>query len=229
MGLERESAKLGVGYRHLQLYAGGRKTWRHEPNCDLASVERTVLSVYEREGWYGHECEGLLMLSLIKAASFPILPDDLNSAYIESLYDCGFYGDSRGQIQITNPTDMLECVRNATPQQIATNLGFRTIASPFTAAGNTNYIGKALGLFYALGSERLYAIASVFAEAPYDMRAGWPDLTLWRDGTIVFREVKAPGDRLHASQKRLISKLLIPLGYDVEIVQVSEIPSIIEV
>lgn len=223
MGIQRESAKLGVGYRHLQLYADGRKKWSHQPNGDLASVEQTVLSVYEREGWYGHECEGLLMLSLIKAASFKILPDDLNSAYIESIYHWGFYYDSQGQKQITKPTDMLECVRNADPQQIATNLGFRTIASPYTTAGNTNYIGKALGLFYALGNERLYAIVSVFAEAPYDLRAGWPDLTLWRGETVVFREVKAPGDGLHASQKRLISKLLIPLGYDIEIVQVSEI------
>jgi hypothetical protein len=56
-----------------------------------------------------------------------------------------------------------------------------------------------LGLFRVLGRERLYAIASIFAQDPYRFRAGWPDLTLWQGEEIRFAEVKAIGDRLRSS------------------------------
>ncbi len=41
--------------------------------------------------------------------------------------------------------------------------------------------------------------ASVFAIAPYELSAAWPDLTLWRDGKVRFVEVKSACDQLHAS------------------------------
>ncbi len=218
------AVKLSVGNRQLQLYSGGPKLWRYEPNGVFASIEQTVLSVYEREGWSGHDGLGFLMLSLIKAASFKLLPDELNSTFIESLYHWGFYYDDQGQQKTTSVTDMLECVRNATAHQIATNFavmtvtGFGTPMSPMTVANNTE---KALGLFKSLGAERLHSIATVFSEAPYDLRSGWPSLTLWHENTVAFRLVKSPGNTLTATQRRLISTLLTPLGYDVEIVKVT--------
>jgi len=223
------AAKLCVVNRTLQLYSGGPKLWRYEPNGVFASIERTVLSVYEREGWSGHDGLGFLMLSLIKAASFKLLPDELNSTFIESLYHWGFYYDDNGQQQTTSVPDMLECVCNATAHQIAKNFsvmtvtGFGTRMSPQTVANNTE---KALGLFKSLGAERLHSIATVFSEAPYDLRSGWPSLTLWHQNTVAFRLVKSPGNTLTATQKRLISKLLLPLGFDVEIVKVAHASAI---
>ena len=70
------------------------------------------------------------------------------------------------------------------------------------------------GLFTALGAERLGDIAEIFAQCSYDLRAGWPDLTLWREGQVRFVEVKSPSDQTHASQALLISKILVPLGFD---------------
>ncbi len=77
-----------------------------------------------------------------------------------------------------------------------------------------------LELFEHLGRERLHDIAEVFSRDPYEYRKGWPDLTLWRDGEVVFKEVKAPGDQLHASQRKTIRDVLVPLGYSVTIVDV---------
>lgn len=77
-----------------------------------------------------------------------------------------------------------------------------------------------LELFDHLGVDRLHAIAERFATASYDLRAGWPDLTLWRDGEVRFVEVKAPGDSTHASQARLTSNLLVPLGFRVGLAEV---------
>ena len=79
------------------------------------------------------------------------------------------------------------------------------------------------GLFDALGPDRLAEIAAVFATTPYDLRAGWPDPTLWQGGKVKFVEVKGPSDSFHASQARLISKLLLPLGFDVGLAEVRKI------
>lgn len=76
------------------------------------------------------------------------------------------------------------------------------------------------GLFGVLGADRLAAIASSFATAPYDLRAGWPDLTLWRDGEVRFAEIKSPAEQMHASQFRLITTVLLPLGFYVALVEV---------
>ncbi len=63
-------------------------------------------------------------------------------------------------------------------------------------------------------------IAKAFGADPYEYRKGWPDLTLWKNGEVIFREIKAPGDRLHKSQKTLIADILLPLNFDVSIVDV---------
>jgi hypothetical protein len=78
------------------------------------------------------------------------------------------------------------------------------------------------GLFEHLGTDRLADVAALFARAPYDYRAGWPDLTLWRDGEVRFVEVKSPSDQLHASQSRLISAILVPLGHRTGIAEVRQ-------
>ncbi|MHA1528005.1 MAG: VRR-NUC domain-containing protein [Alphaproteobacteria bacterium] len=76
------------------------------------------------------------------------------------------------------------------------------------------------GLFQVLGPDVLSKITEIFATDPYEYRKGWPDLTLWKGEKVVFKEVKAPGDRLHKSQRKTISEVLIPLGFEVTIVDV---------
>jgi hypothetical protein len=78
-----------------------------------------------------------------------------------------------------------------------------------------------LELHEVLGNQRLYEIASRFGQDPYTYRAGWPDLTIWRNGEVRFVEVKGPGDRVHASQRRLLSGVLQPLGLSVTLLEVS--------
>lgn len=81
------------------------------------------------------------------------------------------------------------------------------------------------GLFKVLGRDRLAAIATIFATAPYDLRAGWPDLTLWCEDEFRFVEVKAPSDQMHASQARLISTLLRPLDFEVTLAEIKRLPA----
>jgi hypothetical protein len=221
MAVERVATKLNVGHRRIELHAGDKKSWRLNLDAEWVSVERAVLSVYEREGWNGHDGEGGLILSLIKAASFSALPKTLHSVFIESLYHHRVYYNDEDRETRVDPAQMLESVRTATTQQIAANFTEMAVSEYGTPAFFQTVTGdKVLGLFNALGAERLHSIALVFAEAPFEFRAGWPDLTLWRGHEVIFVEVKAPGDQMHASQKRLISRMLKPLGYKVELVEV---------
>ena len=77
-----------------------------------------------------------------------------------------------------------------------------------------------LEAYKVLGPLRLAEIAEVFARDPYTYRAGWPDVTMWRKGTIEFKEIKAPDDKLQESQKKTIGDILIPLGFSVAVVNV---------
>lgn len=120
-----------------------------------------------------------------------------------------------------DPKEMVDTCRRATRDQLANN--WKVISA--TAGTTPAFYPKVTwshveGLFDALKNERLAEIAAIFATAPYDLRAGWPDLTLWRDGRLMFAEVKSPTDQMHASQSRLISTVLVPLGFDTVLIEV---------
>lgn len=75
-------------------------------------------------------------------------------------------------------------------------------------------------LFAVAGVGLLHKIARIFAVNPYEYRRGWPDLTIWRGREIRFVEIKAPGDKLQASQRRLVTDLGKPAGLDFWIAEV---------
>ena len=196
------------------MVAVGAKRWRTTPNHDECSLERAALQAYEAEGWQGDHGEGGLILTLIKAASVRSLPKSYASVFVESLY---YHPTAEG---LPTPAEMLTNVKGAVAADIGRTYGVIAARTGAPEYYPTVTLDKVLALFSVLGADRLGAVASIFADAPYDLRAGWPDLTLWRSGKVMFREVKGPGDRLHASQTRLIETVLKPLGFDVGIIDV---------
>lgn len=214
---ERQAECLGIGHEIVWLEKGDGKTWRLNGAQSWASVEPAALSHYHAQGWSGAASEGGLVLTLIKAASFRRLQTRNADTFIEALYaqNVSFAEDR------FDPGELVATVRKATIAQIEAN--WNVIAA---SAGRSPAYYPAvrrdhvLGLFEALGAERLAEVATVFATAPYDLRSGWPDLTLWKEGAVRFVEVKAPSDSFHATQARLISKLLKPLGLDVALAEV---------
>ena len=156
-------------------------------------------------------------MTLLKAASFPRLDPRNADTFIEALYaqNVAFDGDR------FDKGNLIAAVSRATRSQIETNWKIISASAGRTPAFYPSvHAEHVLGLFEAIGTERLERIAEVFATAPYDLRSGWPDLTLWKDNMVRFVEVKAPSDSFHASQARLISKLLLPLGFDVALAEV---------
>ena len=214
---EQQAARLGIQHEVVLLEKGDGKDWRHGANGPWTTVELGALDHYRSTGWQGAASEGGLILTLIKAASFDMLDARNSDTFVEALYaqNVAFEQDRFAK------EHLISTVANATRRQIERN--WKVIAA---SAGNSPAYypnvreHHVTGLFDALGPGRLAEIATVFATAPYDLRAGWPDLTLWQDGKVKFVEVKGPSDSFHASQARLISKLLLPLGFNVSLAEV---------
>lgn len=209
---EKQAERLGIGHDVIMLEKGTGKDWRLHTVHDWSLVEFAALEHYLEQGWSGAASEGGLILTLIKAASFPRLDPRHADTFVEALYaqNVAFAQDKFTKDQL------LASVSRATRPQIEHNWKIISASAGNTPAFYPNVRAEhVFGLFEALGSDRLAEIANVFATAPYDLRSGWPDLTLWKGKTVRFVEVKAPSDSFHASQARLISKLLLPLGFDV--------------
>ena len=170
--------------------------------------------------------EGGLILQLIKAASFPHLPVSHRSTFVEALY----YLSSELEVRT-----LLQNIRNSNVRRIRrtmeTMLGGPVPSWLFLARASDLEFEffprlKAWHLLEAykiLGASRLAEIAEVFARDPYTYRSGWPDLSVWRNGDIAFKEIKGPNDTLRESQRRTISDILVPLGFSVAIVKVRAI------
>lgn len=218
---EKQAQRLGVEHDVIVLEKGDGKDWRLQAAHQWSSVEFAVLEHYRKLGWSGAASEGGLILTLLKAASFPRLDPRNADTFVEALYAQNVAFDE----DRFDKGDLIAAVSQATRSQIETNWKIISASAGRTPAFYpTVHAEHVLGLFETLGTERLARIAEVFANAPYDFRSGWPDLTLWKDDLVRFVEVKAPSDSFHASQARLISKLLLPLGFDVALAEVRPSP-----
>lgn len=214
---EKQAERLGIRHDVVMLEKGDGKDWRLHASQAWSSVETAALEHYRGQGWSGAATEGGLILTLIKAASFAKLDSRHADTFIEALYaqNVAFSQDR------FDGAKLIPSVAEATRPQIAAN--WKIIAAHLGHSPRHYSDVRSehvLGLFDALGNDRLAEIASIFATAPYDLRSGWPDLTLWKDKAVRFVEVKAPSDSFHATQARLISTLLKPLGFDVGLAEI---------
>ena len=219
---EQQAERLGIGHEQVFLETDGAKRWRYVGAGPFLTVEEATLDHFRAEGWSGAASEGGLILTLIKASSFGRLHARNADTFVEALYAQNVAFDE----DRFESARMIETIRRATREQVLAN--WKTISATagttpaFYPRVNWDHVD---GLFSALGTERLAQIATIFATAPYDLRAGWPDLTLWRGQDVRFVEVKSPTDRMHVSQARLISTILVPLGFDVTLAEVKKRPS----
>ncbi|WP_342051347.1 MULTISPECIES: VRR-NUC domain-containing protein [unclassified Cupriavidus] len=173
-----------------------------------------------------------MILNLIKAASFHDLPLRSRATYVEAIYsqNVAFAKDR------FDTADLLAAVEKADAERIKRNFSVLTSTTPAVveedgmvlSSRTTSMLDLFPGLeawmfdelFALAGVGLLHRIASIFATNPYEYRRGWPDLTIWRGNEIRFVEIKAPGDKVQASQRRLITELGQPAGLDFWIAEV---------
>lgn len=226
--LQRAARRLGVATQTMALKPGAEpRTWRL-PSGEAVRVERAAMAAFEAEGWRGYAGEGGLLLNLIKALSFASLAPRHASIYVEALY-AGNVAFDEDRFPVG---ELIEQIGRTTSGQLGANLELWFERNP--ASGLYQPRGDALihsyfpglqhwmfvELHQVLGVQRLTAIARRFGDDPYQFRRGWPDLTLWKDGKVRFVEVKAPGDRIQASQKTIIEHFVQPLGLDLTLLEI---------
>lgn len=234
--LRSAAEKLGIQYEEILLPRGSDKNWICPQSGRAISVEEAVLAHFRILGWRGYAGEGGLLLNLIKAMSFPSIPARNRSTYVEAIYAQNVaFAEDRFSVE-----RLLAQVARADKPTVEKN--FDLMASRdtltvqyegFTSTSSTSMLDFFPGLerwmFAELldvaGNRLLHEIASKFSEAPYDYRRGWPDITMWKNGELRFVEVKAPGDKLHESQRTIIGTFAKPLGLKFSLVgvQVDEI------
>ena len=75
-----------------------------------------------------------------------------------------------------------------------------------------------IAVWHAITPSELATFARRIFDDP-SFRAGWPDLTVAREGKVRFVEIKTT-DKLHASQRDVILGILQPSGADVRVMQI---------
>ena len=208
---EAAARTLGTGYETIRLVHHGSKQWSFAEEPPTV-VENAALHHFAAEGWDGVAVEGLSIMFLIKLAAFVEIDPHHVMVCTEAIFSRNLINPK------TTAAELLSTMVSADRSRIIRN---SQIIRPgkqsfFPGLRKTDLVC----LFDALGPDRLHQIATIFAKAPYEFRSGWPDLTLWNGNQVAFREIKAPGDKMHFSQKRLLSEILVPLGYDVRLVDV---------
>ena len=233
MAHERTAKSLDIELIHLPLVMGrNRKEWKSSVTGKFELVENAVLDFYINDGWQGYAGEGGLILNLIKAMSFPKIDFGNRSTFIEALYaqNIAFEND-RFKVDW-----LLSNVQKATAAQVKNN--FEVMSSSkvhtidygsFSSTSSTSMLdffpGLKLSMFLelleALGKNKIFEIAKIFSIDPYEYRKGWPDLTIWRNGIVMFLEVKSPGDSLRQSQKKIIRTFIKPLKLNFALIDVN--------
>lgn len=204
--LEQQCAILGIGFERLANVLATDEpeidAWRH-----FASL-----------GWSGGFCEGGPILLLIRSAALNTLAR-LNT--FESRQDaCTRFTEAQLTILRSSAPEIIGAIRSSTHSSVVSC--FEEIYASLTVQECYPHLStEAMGtLFNAIGPERLASIAEALFEDPYAYRSGWPDLTLARDDTMQWIEIKTT-DKLHMSQVNTIRRMKSLLPGSVRVVQLT--------
>jgi len=219
-GIKRQGARLGLPVDELDAHSlrdsGGKTRWVNRSGQSV-KPELLALEYYTNDGWRGSWCEGGTLNLAMKSAVLPFLikhnsfgdPTDAIERYFEA--QCEILRDRHG--------DLLTQIEIATRDQML-NMGTRLLADSFVqSAYPCVTLSGILALWEVLGQETFLRITEVFLEDPYRFRAGWPDLTLVRENSVRFVEIKTT-DTLRASQIAIVEHFARPIGLDFRVCHV---------
>lgn len=169
-------------------------------------------------GYIGGYCEGGPILLLIRAAALDILTE-LNT--FSSRQDaCSRFTEAQLTIHQKHSNLIQNAIRSTDADRIAS--GFSEIYTSLMI--QESYPGLSaqamVAIYHALGNEKLAQITAAIMEAPYNYRAGWPDITMTNGEQLLWAEVKTT-DRLHMSQISTIHRMKPLLPGTIRVVQLA--------
>lgn len=178
--------------------------------------ENAALAHFQAEGWVGVACEGSAVLMLMKASCLDNLAS-LNT-FGSRADACMRFFEAQCIIHRDHAPEIVRDIERASEAIIRANLAEITAQPDYHSIYPMMDADALMAVWHALTPSGLATFArNMFDDPSY--RAGWPDLTVAREGKVRFVEVKTT-DKLHASQRDVILGILQPSGADVQVMQI---------
>lgn len=219
--LVEQCADIGWSLTDLPAKKHDKRSW--SLNGGAAGLpEEVVGQMYARSGAHVSFCEGGSALLLMKAAALETLAR--RNTFNDRSDAIARYLEAQMTILAEHTAEIVETVRSITPDALVRNvneLAANSTLRSFFPRVNPEFM---LELYKQMGSDKLADLLLAFSAAPYDYRAGWPDLILIMDGTVKFIEVKT-SDKLLDTQLRFANGIGKPMGFDCGVVRLKAIKS----
>lgn len=174
----------------------------HLPITDLTLTRKSEPEIdawryFKANGYLVSFCEGGPILILIRAACL----DTLTFLNISKSREdaCQRFTEAQLTILKDRQHEILAAYENSSRKVVETH--FEEIYSyplvkEFYPGLDSVFMGE---LYECLGVEKMKRVIEKLMESSYELRNGWPDLTLIKSGDVEFLEVKTT-DKLHRSQ-----------------------------
>lgn len=216
MNLKEQCKAIGWSLTTTNAHRITQNTWATEFATDLHPEEvvaNAILASDSRCSW----CEGGSINLMLKAAVLEVLARRNPFNKREDAVCC--FLEAQLTLLAEYHPELIDCAAKITDAEFQSNIA-EICANPFI---NKSY-PRVRHDFLSMLAETIpvdlrIRLLQTYMLKPYDYRAGWPDLTVFRNGGISFIEVKTT-DRLHESQLRFATEVATPLGLECQVVQV---------
>ncbi|MFC1560800.1 VRR-NUC domain-containing protein, partial [Pseudomonadota bacterium] len=214
----------------LNLVQHGPGKWESPVSGDHCRPEIAVFDHFRSNGWSGSYREGDLIFLLLQLMMFKKIPisacDEHHKLNIFNAFENpdnqNWPYNTWGKIE-----NRISNIRKITTSEIGSNFD-RLTEKPVMCQGVSEWYDpyreisrKMMEDFSRCFSrDQLVRLAKSLADPrnSYRFSYGWPDLTLYKDGKVIFREVKTENDTLRINQEQLYDEVLGPFGFDTKII-----------
>jgi hypothetical protein len=213
--LAQQCERIGWSLTDLSAQKHDKRSWSIEGGA-AGLPEEVVGRMYASIGAHVSFCEGGSVLLLMKAAALETLAK--RNTFNDRSDAVARYLEAQLTILAEHTAEIVETVRSISPDALARNvneLAENLTLQSFFPRVKPEFM---LELYKQMGNERLADLLLAFAAAPYEYRAGWPDLILLMNGSIKFVEVKT-SDKLLDTQIRFANDIGKPMDFDCGVVR----------
>lgn len=213
--LADQCADIGWSLTEVLAQKHDKRLWSLD-GSPAGPPEEIVGQMYTSDGASVSYCEGGSALLLMKAAALETLAK--RNLFGDRGDAVNRYLEAQMTILVDHTAEIFDTVRNISPDALARNVTELSKSSTLASFFPRVKSSFMLKLFDQLGREKLADILLAFSAAPYDYRAGWPDLIVIQGGAMKLVEVKT-SDKLLDSQLRFAKGIAGPMGFDCEVVR----------
>lgn len=216
--LESQCSEIGWSLSIAEASFLGRGKWLDE---DVeGEPEQIIADRLSAQGAECSWCEGASVLLLVKAAALDTLA--ARNIFNDRTDAIRRYLEAQLTLLSSSRNEILSCIKGASNTRLYENIeeiSADRVVQSFYPRVTATFL-RSLAVVFK--NQSIVDVAEIIMNDPYAYRAGWPDLTVLKDGNLSFVEVKTT-DKLHASQIRFAREVAAPLNLDCSVVRLKAI------